>query len=156
MRLFQSQADFGTASHNYWRQHMPYGYLREHQSGRTIRITMADNISEAEVRATLSKNLKRLRAKKNLSQLALAVEAGLTHNFINDIENGKKWLSPKTLASLATVLETKPHEFFVTEMDLPGQDITALTGYLDNFADDILRWVQDVKGRYLPNIDEDT
>jgi transcriptional regulator with XRE-family HTH domain len=117
---------------------------------------MADIISEAEVRATLSKNLKRLRVKKNLSQLALAVEAGLTHNFINDIENGKKWLSPKTLASLATVLDTKPHEFFVTEVALPGQDITALTGYLDNFAGDILRWVEDVKGRYLPNADEDT
>jgi transcriptional regulator with XRE-family HTH domain len=115
---------------------------------------MADTISEADVRAILSRNLKRLRVKKNLSQLNLALEAGLTHNFINDIENGKKWLSPKTLAALASVLDTKPHEFFAPEVTLSGQDVSALTGYLDNFADDILRWVNDFKGRYLQNTDE--
>jgi transcriptional regulator with XRE-family HTH domain len=116
---------------------------------------MVDNIGEAEVRAILSRNLKRLRAKKNLSQLGLAIQAGLTHNFINDIENGKKWLSPKTLAALASVLDTAPHEFFAPEATLPDQDVTALTGYLDTLADDVLRWVEDVKGRYLPNAGEE-
>jgi transcriptional regulator with XRE-family HTH domain len=115
---------------------------------------MADNISEADVRAVLSRNLKRLRANRNLSQLALAVEAGLTHNFINDIENGKKWLSPRTLASLATALGTQPHEFFVSEVALPEQDMTILTGYLDNFADDVMRWVEDVKDRYIHDTGE--
>jgi transcriptional regulator with XRE-family HTH domain len=116
---------------------------------------MVDNIGEAEVRTILSRNLKRLRAKKNISQLNLAIQAGLTHNFINDIENGKKWISPKTLASLATALDAKPHEFFVPETILPGQDATALTGYLDTFADNLLKWVKDVKNRYLPNADEE-
>jgi transcriptional regulator with XRE-family HTH domain len=115
---------------------------------------MADIISEADVRAILSKNLKRLRAKKNLSQLNLAVEAGLTHNFINDIENGKKWISPKTLAALASALDTNPHEFFAPEVMLPKQEISALTGYLDSFADDIQRWVDDLKGRYLQSANE--
>jgi transcriptional regulator with XRE-family HTH domain len=115
---------------------------------------MADNIGEAEVRALLSRNLKRLRAKKNLSQLRLAVEAGLTHNFINDIENGKKWLSPKTLATLAAVLDSKPHEFFAPETTLSGQDATMLTGYLDNLTGDVLRWVEDVKDRYLQQTEE--
>jgi transcriptional regulator with XRE-family HTH domain len=116
---------------------------------------MVENIGEAEVRAILSRNLKRLRAKKNLSQLSLAVQAGLTHNFINDIENGKKWLSPKTLAALASVLDTAPHEFFAPEAALPEQDAAVLTGYLDSLADDILRWVGDLKDRYLPAAEED-
>jgi transcriptional regulator with XRE-family HTH domain len=115
---------------------------------------MADNISEAEVRKILGRNLKRLRAKKKLSQLTLGIEAGLTHNFINDIENGKKWLSPKTLAALATVLEAEPQEFFMPEMILPGQDVIALTGYLDSLTDDVLRLAQDIKGRYLQTTDE--
>jgi transcriptional regulator with XRE-family HTH domain len=116
---------------------------------------MADNFGETEVRARLSRNLKRLRAKKNLSQLSLAVRAGLTHNFINDIENGKKWISPKTLATLAAALDTDPQEFFAPETALPGRDATALTGHLDNFAGDVLRWVEDIKGRYLQNAGED-
>ncbi|MDR3123149.1 MAG: helix-turn-helix domain-containing protein [Treponema sp.] len=115
---------------------------------------MADNINDTEVRAILSRNLKRLRAKKNLSQLSLAIRAGVTHNFINDIENGKKWLSPKTLASLATALETEPHEFFAPKATLAGQDATMLTGYLNNLTDDVLQWVEDIKGRYLHNTEE--
>jgi transcriptional regulator with XRE-family HTH domain len=114
------------------------------------------NISEAEIRARLSRNLKRLRAKKNLSQLTLSVEAQLTHNFINDIENGKKWLSPKTLAALANALDIEPHELLVPEPALSGQEATVLKGYLDTFAGDVLRWVEDVKGRYLQNTDEKT
>jgi transcriptional regulator with XRE-family HTH domain len=112
---------------------------------------MATTISEAEVRTVLGRNLKRLRAAKNLSQLSLALRAGVTHNFINDIENGKKWLSPKTLASLATVLETKPLEFFAQETALPGQEAAVLAKRLDSFAGDVLRWVENVKDHYLLN-----
>jgi transcriptional regulator with XRE-family HTH domain len=110
---------------------------------------MADKISEADIRAMLGRNLKRLRAKNNLSQLSLSLKADLTHNFINDIENGKKWLSPKTLATLATALETEPHEFFAPEVALSEQDATVLTEYLNDLTEDVLRWVEDVKGRYL-------
>jgi transcriptional regulator with XRE-family HTH domain len=110
---------------------------------------MAENICETDVRVMLSRNLKRLRAKKNLSQLNLGIEAGLTHNFINDIESGKKWVSPKTLAALASALDTRPHEFFAPEVTLPRQDRLVLTEYLDSFADDIQRWVNDLKDRYL-------
>jgi transcriptional regulator with XRE-family HTH domain len=110
---------------------------------------MADKISEAEVRTILGRNLKRLRSTKNLSQLSLAVKAGLTHNFINDIENGKKWLSPKTLATLAAALDTDPHEFFLPETALPEQAATALGKYLDNFTDDVMRWAKELKATYL-------
>jgi transcriptional regulator with XRE-family HTH domain len=116
---------------------------------------MADTVNEVEVRALVGGNLKRLRAQKKLSQLSLAVRAGLTHNFISDIEKGKKWLSPRTLAALATALDTKPHEFFAPETALSGRDAAALTGHLDNFAGDVLRWVEDLKGRCLRNVGED-
>jgi transcriptional regulator with XRE-family HTH domain len=118
--------------------------------------TMTDKISEAEVRAILSRNLKRLRSTKNLSQLSLAVRAGLTHNFINDIENGKKWLSPKTLATLAAVLDTDPHEFFLPETTLPKQAATALEEYLNTLTGDVIRFVKEFKASYLhDDIEED-
>jgi transcriptional regulator with XRE-family HTH domain len=110
---------------------------------------MADKIGEAEVRAILSRNLKRLRSAKNLSQLSLAVRAGLTHNFINDIENCRKWISPKTLAALSAVLDTDPHEFFMPETGLPEQAATDLEDYLDTLADDVLHWTKEFKVRYL-------
>jgi transcriptional regulator with XRE-family HTH domain len=110
---------------------------------------MADKISEAEVRVILSRNLKRLRSAKNLSQLGLAVRAGLTHNFINDLENGKKWLSPKTLATLTAALDTKPSEFFLPETGLPKQAAIALEKHLDNLTGNVTQFVEDFKITYL-------
>jgi transcriptional regulator with XRE-family HTH domain len=110
---------------------------------------MVNNISEADIRVMLGKNLKRLRAKQVLSQLELAVKADLTHNFINDIEHGKKWLSPKTLASLSRALQTEPREFFAPETKIPEQAAAALAGYLDDLTGDVLKWAEDIKGRYL-------
>jgi transcriptional regulator with XRE-family HTH domain len=55
-----------------------------------------------------------LRKQNNLSQLELAEKADLSLTFINNIENGKKWVSPETLSILCAVLNAYPFEFFVT------------------------------------------
>ncbi|WP_010254396.1 helix-turn-helix domain-containing protein [Treponema primitia] len=110
---------------------------------------MADDIFEAEIRATLGKNLKRFRAKQKLSQLQLAVKAGLTHNFINDLENGKKWLSPQTLVKLSKALKLEPYQFLMPEGTIPDQAATALAERLDDMADAYVTMVKDLKGRYL-------
>jgi transcriptional regulator with XRE-family HTH domain len=110
---------------------------------------MANSINGHEVRMLLSKNLRRLRTQQNLSQLALAVEANLTHNFINDIENGKKWVSPDTIAKLATVLKVEPHQFFIPEIKIEGGDAGILSEYLDDFTDSLRKMVGELKGRYL-------
>jgi transcriptional regulator with XRE-family HTH domain len=114
---------------------------------------MADTISEADIRILLGKNLKRLRRKLHFSQLVLAVKADLTHNFINDIENGKKWLSPKTLAKLSTALETEPHQFFIAETKLPEQEADFLAERIDDLSDNILQMVKDFKGSFLDTDD---
>ena len=64
-------------------------------------------------RELFSKNLTRLRKEADLPQLALAKKAGLTHNFINDLENGKKGISLTTLDKLSEVLNVEPMEFFI-------------------------------------------
>jgi transcriptional regulator with XRE-family HTH domain len=115
---------------------------------------MADLIHGHEIRMLLSKNLKRLRARQNLSQLALAVETDLTHNFINDIENGKKWVSPDTIAKLAVALKAEPHQFFLPEPRMKEQDAGALTEYLDDFTDSLQKMVGEIKVRYLQDTEE--
>jgi transcriptional regulator with XRE-family HTH domain len=113
---------------------------------------MGNNISEADIRALLGNNLKRLRAKQKLSQLQLAIRAELTHNFINDIEHGKKWLSPKTLATLSRALKTEPREFFSPETKIPQSESAVLAERLNDLSGDVQKMaaiVEDMKGRYL-------
>jgi transcriptional regulator with XRE-family HTH domain len=116
---------------------------------------MEPNKIGRDVRLLLSKNLKRLRHQLKLSQLNLAVHTGLTQNFINDIENNKKWVSPETIAKLCLALKTEPYQFFIPEPRLEEPDKDALAGYLDNFNESIQTMVQDLKARYLQD-DEKT
>jgi transcriptional regulator with XRE-family HTH domain len=115
---------------------------------------MARNKEEAKIRGLLSKNIKRLRARSSLSQMSLALKAGLTQNFIADIENGKKWLSPRTLAKLSKALQAEPHEFFAPELTMAGPDSGPLVEYLDDVTETFQRMVEDFKGRYFQDMDD--
>jgi transcriptional regulator with XRE-family HTH domain len=106
---------------------------------------MKDRYDETGVRSLIAQNLKRLRELKNLSQLNLSAIAGLTHNFINDIENCTKWVSAKTIAKLASALEVEPYQFF-----LPGSlpDDAKLV-YLRDFQDSLAVFVKEYSEHYL-------
>ncbi|MDR2479590.1 MAG: helix-turn-helix domain-containing protein [Treponema sp.] len=105
-----------------------------------------ENISESYVRLLVSKNLKRLRALQNISQLSLAIKAGLTHNFINDIENCKKGISAKTLAKLSSSLKAEPHQFFLPE-DMSNDRMLI---YVNDFNDSLQKVVKELTEQYLP------
>lgn len=115
---------------------------------------MASNKDEAKIRGLLSKNIKRLRAKNSLSQMNLSLQAGLTQNFINDIESGKKWLSPKTLAKLSKALHAEPHEFFTPDVTIAGTDSEVLTEYLDDVSETFQKMVEDFKEHYFQDTDD--
>lgn len=51
--------------------------------------------------------------QKNFSQETLAEKAEISPSFLSDIENGKKWGSFETLASLANALEIEPYELLL-------------------------------------------
>jgi len=93
----------------------------------------------------ISNNLKRLRARKNISQMNLALDAGLTHNFINDIENCKKGISAKTLAKLSVALEVEPYCFFMPDF-LPDN---ALTMYVKEVTATVHNAVDKISYQYL-------
>lgn len=80
--------------------------------------------------------------------------ADLTHNFINDIENGRKWVSPDTLAKLSNALKIEPYQFFNPNSTPLGIDPTFITTYLDNMEDSFIKMVNELRGSYLP--DENT
>ncbi|GHV44748.1 hypothetical protein AGMMS49546_29210 [Spirochaetia bacterium] len=101
--------------------------------------------NEEDIRLLFAQNLKRLREQQNLSQLSLAGIAGLTHNFINDIENRNKWFSAKTLAKLASALNVQPFQFFLDENQWNSDERNI---YLDNISDAFQKWVGEQRAQY--------
>jgi transcriptional regulator with XRE-family HTH domain len=77
--------------------------------------------------------------------------ADLTHNFINDIENGRKWISPETMAKLSNALKIEPYQFFKPQSAPPGIDTEFMTSYLDDMEDSFIKMVNELRGRYLPD-----
>jgi transcriptional regulator with XRE-family HTH domain len=117
------------------------GFLDTGDNSITV---MEDRYTEMEIRLLFARNLKRLRELKRISQLTLSSKTGLTHNFINDIENCTKWVSAKTIARMASALEVEPYQLFLPEF-LP--DDTSLL-YLREFQDSLQVFVKEYTEHY--------
>jgi transcriptional regulator with XRE-family HTH domain len=72
----------------------------------------------SDIASCLSKNLRRLREKNDLTQAELAQTAGISLIFLQGIETRKKWLSPTTAKALARALKVSETELFFSH---PGQ-----------------------------------
>ena len=107
------------------------------------------------IRSLFSKNLKRLRGMAKLSQVSLAAEADLTHNFINDIESGKKWISAETLEKLSLALKAEPYQFFISESKWNDRGAEIFSLYLDDFQDSFAKMVSDYRNRFLATDDKE-
>ena len=67
-----------------------------------------------EVRQTLAKNIKKLRAQKGFSQAQLAEKADISLPFMSSIEQSSKWPYPDTLAHIAAALGVDVSDLFAT------------------------------------------
>jgi transcriptional regulator with XRE-family HTH domain len=103
-----------------------------------------------EIRRIFARNLKRLRELQNISQLELSGMTGLTHNFINDIENRRKWISPETLAKFSNALRVQPFQFFLSEILSNEYEDDRLSIYREDFADTFQKMASDWMDTYLP------
>jgi transcriptional regulator with XRE-family HTH domain len=108
------------------------------------------DIGEMDIRRLFAQNLKRLRDLQNISQLQMSVLTGLTHNFINDIENCKKWISADTLARLTTALKVQPFQFFLSEYLAAESQEDPSSIYREDFDDMFEKIASDWKNTYLP------
>ena len=114
---------------------------------------MAKYFNGEDIREIFSRNLKHFRDRKNLSQFALSNKAGLAHNFVNDIENRKKWVSPETIAKLAHVLDVEPYQLFITN-PLDNKQTKRIHLYLDELNDHFNEMVGEIKDTYLAKGEE--
>lgn len=106
---------------------------------------MTNKVNEQYIYKLISSNIKRLRSMQNISQLSLSLKTGLTHNFINDIENCKKGISAKSLAKISTALGVEPFQFFLPE----GISNTETMVYVKDFNDSLQKVVAELTQQYL-------
>jgi len=112
---------------------------------------MKKTIEGIQIRALFSRNLKRLRNAANMSQISLAAGADLTPNFINDIENGKRWASSETIAKLSDALKAEPYQFFLSDSKWDNRATEMFSLYLDDFENAQAKVVAEYRSRFLPD-----
>ena len=105
--------------------------------------------NEINIQALLGRNLKRLRNNAKLSQMELASITNISSNFINDIENGKKWGSAKTIAKLAKALKARPYQFFINESDLNEKEKDNINYFLNDITDNLTNVVKEYRKSYF-------
>jgi transcriptional regulator with XRE-family HTH domain len=75
-------------------------------------LAQAAKEKNTELRKTFGRNLARIRKRVGYSQLSLATELEMSHNFINELEQGDKGASFQTIAKLSIILRTPAQSFF--------------------------------------------
>ena len=105
-------------------------------------------MTEKEIRQTFAENLRLLRKQKGLSQMALAEKAGIATNFINDIENCKKWISPTTLEKLSQALEILPYKLLIPKQDSSNPDSLIKSNFKAELLSEFSKLVDEISKRY--------
>ena len=110
-------------------------------------------MTEHELRAILSKNIKRHRHSRNLSQADLAERLDISVNFLCNIENGNRWVSPLTLVKFASTLNIEPYELLKPADVLPPDTPTILNKCIDEAVVAVTQTLNQIRGYYLPQAD---
>ena len=107
-------------------------------------------MTEEELRGIFSSNIKRYRQSRNLSQAGLAEKLDISVNFLCNIENGNRWISPKTLVKFASALNIEPHELFKRAEALPSDVPDILNKCLDEAVVAVTQTLNQIRGYYVP------
>ena len=86
-------------------------------------------MTETDLRAVFSQNIKRFRNYRKLSQADFAEKVDISIHFLSDIENGKKWVSPATLVKIAEALNIETYELLKPENIIPDNAVNILEKY---------------------------
>jgi len=102
-------------------------------------------VKEKELREIFCKNIKEFRIRNNWSQVLLAHKSGVSVNFINDIESGKKWASPATMVKIADALDVYVYEL----MKPPGLPPDNMNSLMREYADNVNEALKGIRLAFL-------
>jgi len=86
-------------------------------------------MTEKDLKAILSQNIRRFRGYRKLSQADFAEKIDISIPFLSDIENCKKWVSPATLIKMAEALNIEAYELLKPETIIPDNAVSIIEKY---------------------------
>ena len=110
-------------------------------------------MTEQELRATLSANLKRYRNYRKMTQEELAEKLDISIPFLSDVENSRKWISPSTLVKFADALGIEPYELFKPAEAMSPDLSLALDKWSDEVVQAVAQTVGNIRKYYLEKTD---
>jgi transcriptional regulator with XRE-family HTH domain len=100
------------------------------------------------IKQTLGKNIKSIRARRGLSQAALAEKAGISITFLSNIERGLKYPLPDILSKIANTLDVEVNQLFVAHTS-SNEGKKLLRNMSDDFTQSVIATMEKVSKRYL-------
>jgi transcriptional regulator with XRE-family HTH domain len=100
------------------------------------------------IKATLGKNIKFLRSRKEFTQAALAEKADISIIFLSSIERGTKYPKPDVLARIANALEVEVFELFKGDL-VPSDSKELITRLSEDITGKLNLALKDVFKQYL-------
>ena len=89
-------------------------------------------MTETGLRKIFSVNVRENRNRYGWSQVELSKTSGVSVNFINNIESGKRWASPVTMLKLANAFEMEVYELYKPPAAFPDNFDNIVKKYTDN------------------------
>ena len=109
-------------------------------------------MTEKNLRAILSQNIRRFRSYRKFSQADFAEKIDISIPFLSDIENGKKWLSPATLVKMADALNIEAYELLKPETIIPDKAVNILEKYTADIYRIFGDTLYDIQHNYINQI----
>jgi transcriptional regulator with XRE-family HTH domain len=125
-------------------------YSNDVNTNTTIEAGLLGGImDEKEVCTLLGQAVKRLRGWNKWTQESLAEKLEISANFLSNIENGKAWVSPRTVSKLALIFKVEPYELFMPESGIPPDAKDILARYTQEMESSIGMVLGGLKNKYL-------
>ena len=113
-------------------------------------------MTEKDLRAILSANIRRYRNYRKFTQAEFAERIDISIPFLSDIENGKKWVSPNTLARIADTLDIEAYELLKPEKVLPDKSINVIEKYTADIYSAFEKTLDNLRNNYVDNLTNKT
>ena len=102
-------------------------------------------MTEKELHIIFSANVKKHRSQFGWTQAIAAKKIGTSVNFVNDIETGKKWASPKTMVKMANAFKVEVYELLKPQNLLPDN----VSSIIKQYTDDVHTALEQTYTRFL-------
>jgi transcriptional regulator with XRE-family HTH domain len=112
-------------------------------------------MTENQLRDIVRTNIRRYRDYRKWTQAEFAEKLEISINFLSDIENGKRWISPASMVKFASVLNIEPFELF-KPADAPPPSVSSLfSRYNDEVVQAVSASLKQIYSYYQARVEAD-